>query len=104
GFEWLDCHNYDQSTLAFLRKAKDASDHLIVACNFTPMPRITHRLGVPENCWYEEISNSDSIYYGGSNLGNGPGVMAEQIPWGDRPYSIPVTLPPLGTVILKPRR
>jgi len=75
-----------------------------VASNFTPVPRTQHRLGVPELCWYEEISNSDSTYYGGSNVGNGSGMMAERLPWDGRPYSIPVSLPPLGVVILKPRR
>ena len=104
GFEWIDCHNYEQSTLAFLRRAKNPQDFLLVACNFTPVPRTMHRLGVPELCWYEEISNSDSTYYGGSNLGNGAGRMAEPLPWDGRPFSIPVTLPPLGVVILKPRR
>ena len=104
GFEWIDCHNYDQSTLAFLRRAKNPRDFLIVACNFTPVPRTMHRLGVPELCWYEEISNSDSVYYGGSNLGNGLGQMAEELPWDGRPYSIPVTLPPLGAIMFKPRR
>ncbi len=104
GFEWLDCHNYDQSTLAFVRRAKNPQDFLIMACNFTPVPRTMHRLGVPELCWYEEISNSDSVYYGGSNLGNGPGRMAEELPWNDRPFSIPVVLPPLAMVLLKPRR
>ncbi len=104
GFEWIDCHNWDESTLGFVRRAKNPSDFLIVACNFTPVPRTMHRLGVPELCWYEEISNSDSIYYGGSNLGNGMGRMAEELPWDGRPYSIPITLPPLGVVIMKPRR
>jgi 1,4-alpha-glucan branching enzyme len=104
GFEWIDCHNWEQSTLAFVRRAKNPSDFVIVACNFTPVPRTTHRLGVPEMCWYEEICNSDSVYYGGSNLGNGPGRMAEALPWDGRPFSIPITLPPLATVIMKPRR
>jgi 1,4-alpha-glucan branching enzyme len=104
GFEWIDCHNYEQSTLAWLRRAKDPSDFVLVACNFTPVPRLTHRLGVPELCWYEEILNSDSTYYGGSNLGNGAGSMAEELPWDGRPYSIPITLPPLGCVMMKPRR
>ena len=104
GFEWIDCHNYEQSTLAFLRRAKNPQDHVIAACNFTPVPRTMHRLGVPELCWYDEISNSDSIYYGGGNLGNGPGRMAEALPWDGRPFSIPITLPPLGIVMLKPRR
>ena len=62
-----------------------------------------HRLGVPELCWYDEILNSDSTYYGGSNLGNGSGMMAESLPWDGRPYSVPITLPPLSVVLLKPR-
>jgi 1,4-alpha-glucan branching enzyme len=104
GFEWIDCHNYEQSTLGFVRRAKDPQDFIVVACNFTPVPRTQHRLGVPELCWYEEISNSDSTYYGGSNLGNGPGMKAEPLPWDGRPYSIPISLPPLSVVMLKPRR
>jgi 1,4-alpha-glucan branching enzyme len=103
GFEWIDCHNYEQSTLAYVRRAKDPRDFLVFACNFTPVPRTMHRLGVPELCWYEEIFNSDSMYYGGSNLGNG-GRMAEELPWDGRPFSIPITLPPLAGVIMKPRR
>ncbi|MEX2560813.1 MAG: alpha amylase C-terminal domain-containing protein, partial [Pirellulales bacterium] len=82
----------------------DPGDYLVICCNFTPVPRLTHRLGVPEHCWYEEISNSDSTYYGGGNMGNGPGLMAEDIPSHGRPHSIHLTLPPLATVILKPRR
>jgi 1,4-alpha-glucan branching enzyme len=104
GFEWIDCHNYDNSTLSYLRKAKDPRDFVVVACNFTPVPRMAHRLGVPERCWYQEISNSDSMYYGGSNVGNGPGMMAEEIPSHGRPYSVQLVLPPLAAVVLKPQR
>ncbi|MBI1899738.1 MAG: 1,4-alpha-glucan branching protein GlgB [Planctomycetia bacterium] len=104
GFEWIDCHNYDDSTLSFIRKAKDPRDHLVVACNFTPVVRQGHRLGVPEGCFYREISNSDSKFYGGSNAGNFPGRQAEPIGAQDRPYSIAVTMPPLAVVIFKPQR
>jgi len=76
----------------------------VVLCNFTPVPRTGHRLGVPEACWYEEVFNSDSTYYGGSNMGNGPGVTAERVPSHGRPASILATFPPLATVVLKPRR
>ncbi len=104
GFEWIDCHNYEQSTLGWLRRAKDPNDFVLIACNFTPVPRLDHRLGVPELCWYEEILNSDSVYYGGSNLGNALGCQAEEVPWDGRPYSIPIALPPLACVVMKPRR
>ena len=47
-----------------------------------------YRLGVPERCWYEEVFNSDSTFYGGSNLGNGPGLMAERSHGHGRPHSM----------------
>jgi len=104
GFEWIDCHNYENSTLSYIRRGKDPRDWLLVCCNFTPVPRIMHRLGVPELCWYQEVFNSDSAYYGGSNLGNFPGVMAENFSSHGRPASVQLTLPPLGVVVFRPKR
>jgi 1,4-alpha-glucan branching enzyme len=104
GFEWIDCHNCDDSALSFIRRARDPKDFLVVCCNFTPAPRMHHRIGVPERCWYQELSNSDSTYYYGSNMGNGPGAMAEEISSHGRPFSINITLPPLAVVVFKPWR
>lgn len=104
GFEWVDCHNADDSVLSYIRKAKNPNDYLLVVSNFTPVVRQGHRLGVPEHCWYEEIFSSDSSFYAGSNVGNYPGVQAEEQPSHGRPASIRLTLPPLATVVLKPRR
>ncbi|MFZ5829168.1 MAG: alpha amylase C-terminal domain-containing protein, partial [Planctomycetota bacterium] len=104
GFEWVDCHDHDNSTLSYIRRAKDPGDYVQVICNFTPVPRLKHRLGVPEVCWYREIMNTDSTFYAGSNMGNGPGVMAEPIPSHGRPASVELVLPPLGLVVLKPER
>jgi 1,4-alpha-glucan branching enzyme len=104
GFEWIDCHDYDDSLLSYVRRAKDPSDFLVVAHNFTPVPRAGYRLGVPENCWYDEIFNSDSRYYAGSNVGNHPGIKPEPIECHGRPYSITLNYPPLSSIVLKPRR
>jgi 1,4-alpha-glucan branching enzyme len=104
GFEWIDCHNADDSVLSYVRRAKNPGDFLVVVCNFTPVVRKGHRLGVPERCWYEEIFSSDSSFYSGSNVGNYPGVMADEQPCHGRPASVSLTLPPLATVVLKPRR
>jgi 1,4-alpha-glucan branching enzyme len=104
GFEWVDCHNWQNSVLVYLRKAKNPSDFVVVACNFTPVPRGGYLLGVPERCWYEEIFNSDSTFYGGSNMGNGPGIMASDRMAHGRPHSVEITLPPLAVIVLKPRR
>ncbi len=104
GFEWVDCHNYDISTLSYLRKARDPRDYTLVCLNFTPAPRENYRVGVPEGCYFKEVFNSDSMFYAGSNLGNFPGVQAEKIEAQGRPYSIELTLPPLAAVVLKPSR
>ena len=104
GFDWLDFHDAQGSTIAFMRKAKDEKDHLVFVLNFTPIPRSGYRVGVPEEVYYEEILNSDSSSYGGSNMGNYGGVMAEKREWSGWPCFIDVTLPPLAVVVFKPRR
>jgi len=103
GFQWIDCHNYDNSTLSYIRYASDPENFLVVCVNFTPVPQTEYRVGVPKNCWYEELFNSDSTHYGGSNLGNGPGVKADDLSCHGRPASIKVNLPPLAAVVFKPR-
>jgi 1,4-alpha-glucan branching enzyme len=76
GFEWVDCHNWELSTLCYMRKARNPDDFLITCCNFTPVPRHNYRIGVPHGGWYYEALNTDSMFYGGSNMGNYPGVSA----------------------------
>jgi 1,4-alpha-glucan branching enzyme len=78
---------------------------VIVVVNFTPVPRTNYRIGVPEPGAYREILNSDSQFYGGSNVGNGPGTLdAQSIPWMNRSYSLEITVPPLASIVLAPLR
>jgi 1,4-alpha-glucan branching enzyme len=102
GFEWIDCHDAAQSVLTYIRR--DPHDFRVIALNFTPVPRHDYRMGVPQHGRYREILNSDSEYYGGSNLGNGGEIEAEAIPWMGRPYSIKIILPPLAGVVFEPVR
>ena len=99
--EWIDFHDWQQSTLCYLRRANVPGDFVVVACNFTPVPRMDYRVGVPEPGYYRELMNSDSEIYGGSNLGNSGGVPALAEPWHGRPYSLRLTLPPLSVLFLK---
>jgi 1,4-alpha-glucan branching enzyme len=101
GFEWIDCNDSDSSVVSFLRRARNPDDYVVVVCNFTPVPRRAYRVGVPAGGFYRELFNSDSMFYGGSNMGNGSGLMAESTPWHGRPCSLRVEVPPLGAVILK---
>jgi 1,4-alpha-glucan branching enzyme len=98
GFEWIDCHDVEQSVISYRRKSEN--DELIIVLNFTPVIRENYRLGVPIPGHYIEIFNSDSSYYHGSNTGNAH-VMSEAEPWMNQPNSISLRLPPLGAVILR---
>ncbi len=99
GFQWLSWQDSAHSVLSFLRKNGD--EHAVVVLNFTPVPRAGYRVGVPQGGRYREILNSDSRFYGGSDLGNEV-APAEPTPWMEQPYSIVVTLPPLGGIVLVP--
>jgi 1,4-alpha-glucan branching enzyme len=103
GFEWVDFHDVENSVIAFLRRAEDPADFLLFCCNFTPVPRQAYEFGVPEEGFYEEILNTDSELFGGSNIGNGGLVSSRPIPRHNRPFSIAVTLPPLGVVAFRKR-
>ena len=100
GFEWVDCHDNAQSVLSFLRKGAHGQTVLVVL-NFTPVPRIRYRVGVPNAGFYRERLNTDSVFYGGSNLGNGSGVWTEPTEWMGRDHSVSLTLPPLAAVVLE---
>jgi 1,4-alpha-glucan branching enzyme len=104
GFSWIDCNDWEQSIVSFLRRAQNPDDFVVVACNFTPVPRHGYRVGVPAPGLYREILNTDAALYGGSGAGNEGGSRAEPTPWQGQPHSVVLTLPPLATLVLKPAR
>jgi 1,4-alpha-glucan branching enzyme len=99
GFAWLSWQDEVHSTLSFVRR--DGEAHAIVILNFTPVPRYGYRVGVPRPGRYREVLNSDSAYYGGSNLGN-TAAETEPVPCMEQAQSIIVTLPPLAGIVLVP--
>jgi 1,4-alpha-glucan branching enzyme len=101
GFSWVDCHDRQRSILAFRRNSVNGDDDIFVVCNFTPMIRKDYRLGVPRPGRYGEIFNSDSSYYGGSNVGNVGDMPADDVPMHGQPYSLSLTLPPLAIIVLR---
>ena len=102
GYQWIDFHDVDNTILSFMRRARDASDFVIVVANFTPVPREGYRVGVPKAGFYREILNSDAACFGGSNLGNAGGLPSDPMPWQGQPHSILLTVPPLAVVYFKP--
>ncbi len=101
GFEWLEASDWENSVLTFLRKGDEGDPPVLVAANFTPVPRQNYRVGVPRSGLWRELLNSDAVEYRGSGQGNMGGVEASPIPWQGRPWSVVLTLPPLAAVFLR---
>lgn len=101
GFEWIECHDADQSVFVFLRKGDPGDPMILVAMNFTPVPRYNYRVGVPLAGTWSERLNSDAESYWGSGVGNLGTVETAAAPSHGHLQSLNLTLPPLGVVFLK---
>ena len=79
---------------------------MVVVCNMTPVPRLGFRLGLPQaegqqGGGWREVLNSDSEYYGGSNLGNsGTALAVQHAPAQGHAHSITLNVPPLASLFL----
>jgi 1,4-alpha-glucan branching enzyme len=101
GFEWIDANDNANSVLSYMRRTRASGQEVIVVLNCTPIPRPEYRLGVPRAGRWRELLNSDATEYGGSGVGNLGSVLTEDQPFHGRPYSVQLTLPPLGVVMLR---
>jgi 1,4-alpha-glucan branching enzyme len=101
GFRWIDCNDNENSVVSIVRYAKEREDFVVMVFNFTPVPRAEYRIGVPAPGFYVELLNSDASLYGGSNVGNGGGVETQPVAAHGFDQSLPLTVPPLGCLLLK---
>jgi 1,4-alpha-glucan branching enzyme len=101
GFQWVDCNDWASSVVSFLRRDGNDRARVLVACNFTPVPRTNYRLGVPYPGHWREALNSDAKEYGGSGHGNFGGVSSRPLPMHGFDQSILLSLPPLGIVVME---
>ncbi len=104
GFSWVTHEDADASVMAFLRKGRDPAEVVMAAFHFTPLVREGYRLGVPGPGSWKVILNTDDGRFGGSGAGSTGRLEAEPLPAPGGPYSIAVTLPPLGALYLEPIR
>jgi 1,4-alpha-glucan branching enzyme len=102
GFQWLEPNDAAGNTLAFARFDAARKRTVVCLCNFAPVPRTDYRVGLPQGGSWREAINTDSSFYGGSNVGNMGVIEAQAQPWNDQQWSADVTLPPLGVVYLVP--
>jgi 1,4-alpha-glucan branching enzyme len=102
GFWWIEPNDADANVMAFARQSKDGERVVVFVANLSPVPRPGYRLGLPRSTRWREALNTDSTYYGGSDVGNLGVVEPEPLPWHGQPVSAEITLPPLAAVWLVP--
>jgi 1,4-alpha-glucan branching enzyme len=123
GFSWIDANDALGNTLTFLRFAESAADAReeddpaaaaaataavrpgsVVAClaNFSAVPHLKYRVGLPHAGRWRELLNTDAYMYGGSGVGNLGSIEAVPEPWHGRPASATIALPPMGVLWLTP--
>jgi len=102
GFQWIDVTDAEQSVVSLIRRGRSPEDVVVVAFNFTPVPRHNYQIGMPSAGRWAEVLNSDAPLYGGSGMGNLGGVEATPVSRHGHAHSVTLTLPPLGALFLKP--
>ena len=101
GFHWLDADDAAQSILIYRRTGKKKTQAVTVLLNFQPDVYEDFRIGVPYPGEYQEIFNSDRTEFGGSGKYNPGTILAEKVPCHGEKYSVRVTVPPIGGLILR---
>jgi 1,4-alpha-glucan branching enzyme len=102
GFSWIDSNDAAGNVISFLRFGSPESGVPVLACiaNFSAMPHLDYRIGLPLAGRWREVLNTDSAGYGGSGLGNLGIVDAIPKPWHGRPASASIVVPPLAVIWL----
>ncbi|WP_378174218.1 1,4-alpha-glucan branching protein GlgB [Aquimarina sp. SS2-1] len=101
GFEWISYDDHENSVVAYIRKGNKEEEVLVIACNFTPVPRNTYKIGLPNKGRLIQLFNSDEKAYGGTGDFESKEYVIKNKEWHYRKYSAEVNIPPLGAVVFK---
>ena len=101
GFEWISYDDHENSVVAYIRKGNKDEDFLVMACNFTPVPRTSYRIGLPTKGKLIQLFNSDDSNYGGTGDFITNKVTIEKVDWHYRKYSAEINIPPLGAIVFE---
>jgi 1,4-alpha-glucan branching enzyme len=101
GFRWIDASDVDSNVLSFLRLSAEGGP-LVCVANLSPVPRPGSRIGLPSGGTWRELVNTDDVGFGGSGVGNGGQLSTTDGGWHGMPFSVDLTLPPLGVLWLVP--
>ena len=101
GFHWLDADDSAQSILLFRRTGREKTKAVTMLLNFQPEVYSDFRIGVPYPGQYQELLSSDATEFGGSGMGNPDILKAEPVPCHGEKWSVRVTVPPIGGILLQ---
>ena len=109
GFEWIDASDGDHNLISYIRKSEAAGGHsahdeLVCVVNFAGNPHEGYRVGLPHGGTWREVVNTDDPAFGGSGVVNIGDLVAEEVPWNGRPFSVELRVPPLGGLWLAPEK
>ncbi len=99
GFEWIDETDYQNNTIAFIRKSN--SDSVIVLCHFADQVREKYRMGVPNAGKYRVIFDSQSPEFEGWTGAVGTILQSEAVECHGREHSICFDVQPISVLFLK---
>ena len=100
-FRWIACWDSEAGVISYSRTAPDGHNIVMVLCHFTPVERNNYRIGLPRAGYWKEVLNTNSGFYGGSDLGNGFGIHSESLAFDDLDQSAEFVLPPCSTIVFK---
>jgi 1,4-alpha-glucan branching enzyme len=100
-FRWLEGTDADHNVFAFVRHDPQGGRPVVCVANLSPMPRHEYGIAFPAEGKWDEILDTDSRFYGGSDVGNGGTVTVAPAGGGTGGHAR-LTLPPLGVLWLAP--
>ncbi|MGH9970249.1 MAG: 1,4-alpha-glucan branching protein GlgB [Pyrinomonadaceae bacterium] len=98
GFQWIDANNASENIVSFIRRSPKTGKELVCVCNFSPVLREGHQLGLPRAGKYRLLINTDAKSYGGSDKDLPTSMVAEEKPLHGQQYAATIVLPPLATL------
>ncbi|MBN2693982.1 1,4-alpha-glucan branching protein GlgB [bacterium] len=100
GFKWIDCNDSENSIISFIRENRDGEQFLCLF-NFKPNVHYGYQIGFDFKGRIEEIFNSDSSIYFGSDFPNSKNGEIIEKRFNNKNYSLQIDIPPLAAVIYK---
>ncbi len=97
-FKWIDVDNAPENIVAFVRRSPRSGREIVCVGNFSAVPRLGYRLGLPSAGEYRAVVNTDAEVYSGSGSVPVNSLYAEAVAIQGHEFSALVDLPPLCTL------